>query len=91
MKVERDSIWVRGCQQTKKNRPERRTSNYVQQQLLEFPILFFCQSDAVVVKTRFAQPEVFQSKIQLPENVIQPIDEFLAVVSHPNPTEVLLD
>ena len=91
MKVERDSIWIRGCQQTKKNRPERRTSNYVQQQLLESPILFFCHLDVVVVKTRFAQPEVFQSKIQLPKNVIQPIDEFLAVVSHPNPTEVLLD
>jgi hypothetical protein len=35
--------------------------------------------------------EVFQSPIQLPKNVIQPIGEIFPVVRHPNPTKVLPD
>ena len=97
MNVEWDSVDIRsgGEQIEQVEQAERRTGQdlqrfpvHLQQYHLEFSILFNRYLDVPPLEGRLLLPEVFESLIQLSEDVIEPLDENLPMVPHPNSTKV---
>ena len=92
--VARDSVDIHLSQYRKKHNPwVARSSNplhiRLQRYLLEFSVPIFHLLDITFVEIVILWIEVVQPAIQLPENVVQPLDEICPVVSQPDSTEIL--
>ena len=65
-----------------------RTTIHLQQRLSELSALILPPLKMELTEPRLVLLEVLQSTIQLPEDMIQPLDEICPMVSHPNSTEI---
>ena len=66
-----------------------RTTIHIHQRLSELSILTLPHPNMEFVEPRLVFLEVLLPSIQLPENVVQPLDEICPVVSHLDSAEVL--